>query len=127
MKEQQHYIFPTEGLTQEGDEWLGDFTLWRSALAGIPIENFAVIRRPAPSPRWIPASERWPTQEDTDENEEVLWAWWDTKLNKARECKAIYHETYWPDNCQNIHWHPLPITAIPPDLSPKPEDGKGEA
>lgn len=100
----QHYIFPTEGVTQEGDEQLchdmKGWPFWSVVSAGIPITDRMFIRRPVPSGEWVSVKERMPTKEDGP----FVWC------GRAGEIDQI-GKGYWDSLPLHVtHWMtPIPI------------------
>lgn len=114
-KPDQHYIFPTEGESQEGDQEFiandnGEF-YWEPCNKGIRLHPERPIRRPVPSSPWISAAERLPTKEDGDAAGYVLHP----------TCGAVDANTVKWDSIKCLlargHW-----MRIPPVPEPKQED-----
>lgn len=115
MTPEQHYIFPTEGVTQEGDQYFlsnGIMSWWLDCQPGDVLDHCKAYRRPvAPQPlRWIAYSERKPTEADADEEGCVVA--FSTKRGKFRlHASFTTSDKQWMDG---IFWHPLlSLSAIP--------------
>lgn len=115
MTPEQRYIFPTAGVTQDGDEiFMPQARSWMRCGPGddITLKAWPVRRPVAPQPlQWIAYSERKPTEADVDD---------------AGDVRVLHNDTIFFTNWKNVHplayWHGLPKRSA----IPKPDTCRAE-